>query len=92
LTRSNVLVVETSIRVAEKTGQIRGACLKLKPPVRLLTPDGTFAAAAILTGADVLHSLDDDLLKLSKSKAVGGLVISKPAPLKWSKSGPGLFT
>ncbi|WP_298266309.1 PIN domain-containing protein [Gemmatimonas sp.] len=45
---------------------------------RLKTPDCNFIATALLLRCDALHSFDDQLLSLSGSDLVDGLVITKP--------------
>jgi predicted nucleic acid-binding protein len=78
LKRSNVLVVETTVAIAEKAAEIRSKGLKEKPPRKLKTPDATFMAVAILYKADMLHSLDPDFLALDGKPIVDGLAIKSP--------------
>lgn len=74
--RSNVTVADTTQTIALRVEQIRSAGLAEGRKIK--TPDATFAATAIVHGADVLHSLDPDLLNLNGSKIVDGLRITRP--------------
>jgi predicted nucleic acid-binding protein len=85
LKRSNVIVVDTTLAVAEKAMQIRSKGLnqpgkrRKKTQARKIgTPDATHLATAILWKADVLHSLDKKLLQLSGDPIVDGLLIKEP--------------
>jgi predicted nucleic acid-binding protein len=80
LKRTNVVTIDVSLQIANKVQQIRSACLKCRPKRSIRTPDAEFVAAAILYKADVLHTLDDQLIKLSGSPMVDGLKIEKPKP------------
>ena len=85
--RSNVLSVDTTRAIAERAGELRSALLK--EGRKLKTPDAQITATAILYGADALHTLDPDLLKISKSAAVAGLVIIKPRLMTGHRAIPG---
>jgi hypothetical protein len=78
LKRSNVLVADNTVQIAEKAGEIRGKGLAENRKIK--TPDATYLATAILFQADVLHSLDLGMLSLSGSPIVDGLRISSPKP------------
>src|SRR5205823_6021208 len=73
LKRTNVVTIDVSLQIANKVQQIRSACLQSRPRRQIRTPDAEFIAAAILYKADVLHTLDDQLIKLSGSPLVDGL-------------------
>ena len=76
LRRSNVTVADTTQAIALRVEQIRSAGLSEARKIK--TPDATFAATAIVHGANVLHSLDPDLLNLNGSAIVDGLRITRP--------------
>ena len=86
LSRSNVLKVETTFKIAKKAGEIRDAALAQGRKIK--TPDAQILATAILYDADVLHTLDDQLLNLSGSVIVDGLKITLPELLGGGKSLP----
>lgn len=79
LKRSNVIVADNTVLIAEKAGRIRSD--GLKDGRKIKTPDATFIATAIIYRADVFHTLDDQLLNLSGLDLVDKLKICKPAPL-----------
>src|SRR5260370_15142035 len=83
LKRSNVVVADNTVAIAEKAGEIRsrGFAEKGKKKRKIKTPDATFLATTIIYKAAVLHSLDPDLLHLNQSPMVEGLRITKPIPL-----------
>lgn len=87
LKRSNVSVIDKHVPIAKKAGEIRSKALA--EGRRLKTPDATVIATAIMSGADVLHSLDDRAhLNLSESPIVDGLKITLPRPFSGQKSLP----
>lgn len=69
--REQVEVIAVSKRVAEKAGKIRD-----KSPVKLSTPDAIHLATAIIVGAKVFHTFDDQLLRLDGKEEVNGLSIT----------------
>jgi predicted nucleic acid-binding protein len=77
LNRSNVVVFEINMKVADKIEQIRSRCVDLgrRPPKAV---DASFAAVAIIHKADMLHAADGGLLALDKSLSVDGLNICRP--------------
>ncbi len=85
LERSNVLVVNVDLRIAEKAEEIRSKGLEAKRKIK--TPDAQHMASAIVYHAEVFHTLDDKLIGLSGTKIVDGLTISKPI----SSSGQGML-
>ena len=86
LKHSNVVRVDTTFPVAQKAAQIRDAGLGEGRKIK--TPDATILAVSILFKANVLHSLDKDMLNLNGSPIVDGLRITKPGPFA---DQPGLF-
>jgi len=79
LERSNVTVADTTKAIAEKAGQIRSRGLQAKPARKIKTPVATFMATAIIYGAHVFHTLEDQQLPLlSKTTIVDGLEICSP--------------
>jgi predicted nucleic acid-binding protein len=84
LKRSNVVVADSTVAIAEKAGQIRSKGLAKGRKIK--TPDATYLAVAILFKADVLHSLDDDMLHLNESPIVDGLKITRPKPISGQTS------
>jgi predicted nucleic acid-binding protein len=80
LHRSNVIIADVTAAIALKAQQIRDAGLRLKAKERrrIKTPDAQHMATAIIYKADVLHSLDNDMLQLNGSDIVDGLKIVKP--------------
>lgn len=76
LKRSNVVVQEVTLVVAEKVQDIRSKGLADSRKIK--TADAQHLATAILCKADVLHSLDDDMLNLDGRAIVDGLRIKKP--------------
>lgn len=86
LRRSNVLKAETTFKVAKKAGEIRDAALAQGRKIK--TPDAQILATAILYNADVLHTLDDQLLNLNGRPLVDGLKITLPQLLDGGKSLP----
>jgi predicted nucleic acid-binding protein len=87
LKRSNVQVIDTTIAIAQKAADIRGKALRQKRSIK--TPDATVIATAIIYGADVLHSLDERMIKLSGGQVVDGLEITSPVLLSGQKALPG---
>ncbi len=78
LSRSNVVIADTTKPIARKVGEIRGQGLKEDPPLKLKTPDTTFIATAIHFEANVLHTLEEKMRKLDESPIVDGLKIKLP--------------
>lgn len=85
LSRSNILVVDTTFVVADKAQVIRSNGVRAKRSIK--SPDATFMAAAILFNADMLHTLDAGMLSLDGSPIVDGLAIKTPQ----TASGQGYF-
>jgi predicted nucleic acid-binding protein len=80
LNRANVLSVDLTPQIARRAAAIRERGLAERPKRKLKTPDAQIAATAIAYGANVLHSLDDDLLHLNGHDTVDGLAICRPIP------------
>jgi len=78
LKRSNVVVADSTVAIAERAGQIRSKGLAQGRKIK--TPDATYLAVAVHYKADVLHSLDDDMLNLNGSPIVDDLKITRPKP------------
>jgi predicted nucleic acid-binding protein len=76
LRRSNVVKVDTTIPIAQKSARIRDA--GLRDGRRIKTPDATVIATAILHRAHVLHTLDKGILSLNGTSIVDGLPITMP--------------
>jgi predicted nucleic acid-binding protein len=76
LWRSNVVKVDITIPIAQKAAQIRDA--GLRDGRKIKTPDATVIATAILHKADVLHTLDGQMLGLNGTRIVDGLAITAP--------------
>jgi predicted nucleic acid-binding protein len=79
LKRSNIVTQDVTVTIAEKAQEIRGKALAEGRKIK--TPDAQHLATAILCKADVLHSLDPDMLNLDGSPIVDGLKIKLPVPL-----------
>ena len=90
LKRSNVQSVDTTVGIAQKASEIRSRALKERR--KLKTPDAQVIATAIIYGADVLHSLDPDIVNLSGSRVVDGLRISSPLPITGQQALPGVLS
>lgn len=81
LLRSNIVRIETSFQIAKKAEQVRsrGMTRAKKGQKRSIkTPDATIIAAAIVFGADVMHSLEPRHHSLSGTGIVDGLTITPP--------------
>lgn len=80
LKRSSVLRVDVTFPIADKAKQIRerGLAVPKSRQRKIKVPDATVIATAIIQQADVLHSLDTDLINLSGSAVVDGLRITLP--------------
>jgi predicted nucleic acid-binding protein len=76
LKRSNVVVFEVTLGVAEKVQGIRSKGLAENRKIK--TADAQHMATAILCKADVLHSLDARMLSLDAHAIVDGLRIKRP--------------
>ena len=86
LKRSNVIMVNKDERIARKSGEIRtkGIAEQTKGAAegrRIKGPDATHLATAIVQKVDVFHTLDLQLLNLSRSPIVDGLRIERPITL-----------
>lgn len=93
LKRSSVCRLEVTQAVAEKAAEIRSRGLALRSPQmpngkKIKLPDAQHMATAILLGADVLHSLDPDMLKLDGGPIVEGLSIKLPILLSGQRQIP----
>lgn len=86
LNRSNVEVVNVYRAVADKVEQIRTRGCVVTPKIRIEVADATFAATAILFGANVLHTADNKLLKASKTSLLEMLETGLPIPLSKQRS------
>ena len=69
--RKQVEVVTVDIRVARKAQLIRNKSRK-----QLSTPDAVHIATAIVSGAELFHTFDDGLLRLSGKDEVDSLTIT----------------
>ena len=69
--RQMIEIIAVDIRVAEKAQSIRNKSQK-----KIYVPDAVHIATAIVSGAKVFHTFDDDLLQLSKKDEVEGLIIT----------------
>ena len=69
--RQMIEIIAVDIRVAEKAQSIRNKSQK-----KIHVPDAVHIATAIVSGAKVFHTFDDDLLQLSKKNEVEGLTIT----------------
>jgi predicted nucleic acid-binding protein len=76
LTRSNVVVANTTPDIAQKGSEIRDRAEADER--RIKTGDATIVATAIAYGVDALHTFDPGLLRLSRSAVVEGLPITEP--------------
>jgi predicted nucleic acid-binding protein len=81
LKRSNVLSIDLTIPIAKRAAAIRQRAHEESPRRKLKTPDAQIAATALAMSADVLHSLDPDLLHLDNHPTVERLRIYQPRPL-----------
>ena len=90
LKRSNVIVVDVTIGMAQKAAEIRGKAAKAKEKRRLKTPDAIVIATALVYGADVLHSFDPHLVNLSGTAIVDGLKITHPHLITGQRALPGV--
>jgi predicted nucleic acid-binding protein len=82
LKRSNIVVCDVTLAIAEKARQIRDAGLSNDPQRKIRTIDAQIIATAILKRAHVLHSLDPHMLNLNASPVVDGLYITNPCELR----------
>ena len=69
--RKMVEIMAVDIRVAERAQAIRNNNSRL-----LSTPDAVHIATAVLSGAKLFHTFDDDLLRLSGRDEVRGVTIT----------------
>ena len=69
--RQTVEIMAVDIRVAERAQAIRNNSSRV-----LSTPNAVHIATAVLSGAQLFHTFDDDLLRLSGRDEVHGLTIT----------------
>lgn len=69
--RQMIEIMAVDIRVAERAQAIRNNSSRV-----LSTPDAVHIATAVVSGAKLFHTFDDDLLRLSGRDEVHGLTIT----------------
>jgi predicted nucleic acid-binding protein len=89
LKRSNVMLVDVNVRLADRAQDVRSAAWKLTPKRSIGSADAIFVAASILFGATFLITRDDKLLGLSGHDIVNKLTITKPRTASGKRSLPG---
>lgn len=68
--REIITVLAVNTRIAKKAQEIRNR-------TSLKTPDAIHAATAIINGATVLHTFDDDLLNLTEAPEIDGPAVTE---------------
>ncbi len=81
LKRSNVILANNDIRIAQKAGEIRSRGLAEKPIRKIKTPDATHLATALIYQADAFHTFDARILALNESPIIDGLKVCQPIAL-----------
>jgi predicted nucleic acid-binding protein len=81
LKRSNVIAADLTVPIARRAADMRNRGLEEQPKRRIKTPDAHMAATALSLAADVLHTLDSDLLQLHNHPTAENLNICQPRPL-----------
>ncbi|MCX7428505.1 MAG: PIN domain-containing protein [Planctomycetia bacterium] len=76
LNRSNVILADITLAIAELASRIRADAQTQGR--RLQTPDAQIIATAITYRVDALHSLDPHMLGLNGSPIVNGMRITQP--------------
>jgi predicted nucleic acid-binding protein len=85
LGRPNVQLIDVNPPVAKKVRVVRNRGINATPKRSIKIGDAQVIATALLYGADVLHTFDEPLLRLSRSSIVDGLLITKPQLLSGQK-------
>ncbi len=85
--RSNVILADMTVPIAEEAGEIRSRAYAEIPPRKLKAPDAQIAATAIAYQVKELHALDRDLLQLDGHPTVNGLAIKLPRPVTTKQRG-----
>lgn len=86
LNRSNVEAANVTVQMAQTAHDIRNSGLKEKPKRVIKTADSIYLACGMMYAVDMLHTVDDGMLKLDGNPIVHGLRISKPATINKSQS------
>lgn len=80
IVRSNVQPADLTMPIAQRASELRASGHKERPKRKIKTIDAQIAATALGYEVDMLHALDDDLLKLNGKPYMDGLRILKPIP------------